>query len=174
MKVYEIEIELTGIEPRIWRKVIIEETATLDMLHLTIQGAMGWLNYHLHEFEVGETVYDGTTDKSLALSAILKNGMTFGYCYDQGDNWLHKLTVTNIREEEQPHDLYHKCIGGERACPPEDAGGVPGYERLVSVLKDKSDPEHKSIRQWAGGFNPDIFSLTQASALICALRALSS
>jgi len=174
MKVYEIEIELAGIEPRIWRKVIIEETAPLDMLHLTIQGAMGWLNYHLHEFEIGETIYDETTDVSPVLSTILKKGMTFSYCYDLGDSWLHKLTVTKIREEEQPHDLYHKCIGGAKACPPEDTGGVPGYERLVSVLKNKSDSDHKSMKHWAGGFDPDIFSVTQASALICALRALSS
>ena len=173
MKVYEIEIELSGIEPRIWRKVIIEETATLDKLHLTIQGAMGWLNYHLHEFEVSGTVYDETTDISPTISEIFKKGMTFDYCYDLGDNWFHKLTVTKIRDEEQPHDIYHKCIAGERACPPEDSGGVPGYERLVTVLNDKTDPEYKSMKHWAGGFDPDVFSVTQASALICALLAMS-
>lgn len=169
MKVYEIEIELTGLKPLIWRKFIIPETATFDMLHLTIQGAMGWLNCHLYEFELGEVVYDNTNCASSTIAEVLIQGVPFYYRYDFGDNWYHKLLVTKTRKVQKPYDLFHKCIDGERACPPEDAGGVLGYEHLVSILKDKTNSEYKSMRQWAGGFDPDTFSVTQASALICSL-----
>ena len=172
MKVYEIEIELTGIEPRIWRKVIIEETATLEMLHLTIQGAMGWLNYHVHDFHHGGEIYDEFTESTLVVSDILRKGSAFEYHYDMGDGWVHLLKVTTIREHTR-FDTYQKCIAGERACPPEDCGGVPGYEELCQALKDESHPEHKSMKQWAGAFDPEVFSITQASAMISALLALS-
>lgn len=172
MKVYEIEIELIDVQPRVWRKVIIEEAANLFTLHLTIQGAMGWLNYHLHKFEINGNVYEATTDSMDFVSDVLKNGMTFTYCYDFGDNWLHKLTVTNVREQTQ-YDTYQKCIGGQRACPPEDSGGVHGYAKLLKILKNKTHPEYKSMKQWAGAFHPEVFSATQASALISALLALS-
>ncbi len=172
MKVYEIEIELSGIKPRIWRKVIIEETATLDMLHLTIQGAMGWLNYHSYDFNIDGQVFNELTETRPVMSDILKRGETFEYRYDMGDDWLHQLKVTEVRDHTR-FDTYQKCTAGEQACPPEDCGGIPGYEQLCKILRNNNHPEHSSMKKWAGAFDPEIFSVTQASAMISALLVLS-
>jgi hypothetical protein len=43
------------------------------------------------------------------------------------------------------------CLDGARACPPEDCGGIHGYEHLLSVLADPSHPEHREMRRWVGG-----------------------
>lgn len=57
---------------------------------------------------------------------------------------------------------YPRCIGGEGACPPEDCGGIPGYERLREVLADPSAPEHEDVLGWLdlpspGRARPDPF-----------------
>jgi hypothetical protein len=53
---------------------------------------------------------------------------------------------------------YPVCIDGERACPPEDCGGVDGYYRMLEILKDTSDPEHEEMKTWAGeDYDPEHF-----------------
>lgn len=54
MKVYQIKIELKDFEPLIWRRVLIPSGITFDMLHRTIQIAMGWLDYHLYIYEMSD------------------------------------------------------------------------------------------------------------------------
>ena len=47
------------------------------------------------------------------------------YTYDFGDQWEHRLTVTDVRAGE-PGGSYPRYIGGERNGPPEDCGGISG------------------------------------------------
>ncbi len=52
---------------------------------------------------------------------------------------------------------YPKCVAGERACPPEDCGGVHGYKTLLEIPFGPSDPEHDSMRQWVPkGWGPEL------------------
>ena len=56
------------------------------------------------------------------------------------------------------------CLDGARACPPEDCGGIPGYERLLAALADPKDPEHDELVEWApDGFDPEAFDLVAAN-----------
>src|SRR5260221_3292613 len=48
------------------------------------------------------------------------------YIYDFGDCWEHQLTLANPRPAE-PGLNYPRYLGGERAAPPEDCGGIPGF-----------------------------------------------
>jgi hypothetical protein len=57
LPIYELEIELLRIEPKIWRRVLVPGTITLGQLHHVIQIAMGWTDSHLHEFIVGPHSY---------------------------------------------------------------------------------------------------------------------
>ena len=53
-------------------------------------------------------------------------------------------------------------LGGARACPPEDCGGVGGYENLVTVMQTPTHEEYQSTLQWLGGrFDPEKFDPTQ-------------
>ncbi len=49
-----LRIELEDIEPLIWRRVGVRTSMTLKAVHSVIQAAMGWLDYHLWEFEGNE------------------------------------------------------------------------------------------------------------------------
>ena len=53
---------------------------------------------------------------------------------------------------------YPVCVGGERACPPEDCGGIWGYEALLEVINDPAHEEHEEMLDWLGGqFDPEQF-----------------
>ncbi len=45
-------IELLGIEPAIWRELLVPARYSFWDLHVVIQDAMGWRDCHLHEFHV--------------------------------------------------------------------------------------------------------------------------
>lgn len=51
-QVYQFKISLKGIKPTIWRRIQVPETYTFWDLHVAIQDAMGWEDYHLHEFRM--------------------------------------------------------------------------------------------------------------------------
>ena len=57
---------------------------------------------------------------------------------------------------------------GERACPPDDAGGSGGYQAFLDQLED--DPygdETKSFQEWAGlDFDPERFDRQAVNATI--------
>lgn len=180
----ELKIELWGIEPKIWRRIVVPSDITLDVLHMVIQGSMPWQNYHLHEFEIGERKFeardtsddswdpdDGREDeKRFKLGSLVKKGDQFLYAYDFGDNWRHLITVEKVRKDSGRSDLdFPACVDGQRACPPEDCGGPYSYDDFVEALTNTEHPEHRDTKQWARDFDPELFSLQQANAAVGAM-----
>ena len=79
------------------------------------------------------------------------------YEYDFGDGWVHEIKLEKILPV-MPDCKYPICIDGERACPPEDCGGVGGYEDFLKIIKSPRHKEHKSTLEWVGGsFDPKKF-----------------
>lgn len=82
----------------------------------------------------------------------------FIYLYDFGDNWVHEVEVKSIQPDEAG-EAKVMLLGGARACPPEDCGGVGGYDDMLLVLRDPKHPEHQEFLDWLGGsYDPDAFS----------------
>ena len=54
---------------------------------------------------------------------------------------------------------YPVCIGGKRNSPPDDCGGVRGYDNMLEVLSDPTDEEYEDTKAWVesmkkGPFDP--------------------
>ncbi len=169
-RAYELRIELCDVEPTIWRLVAVPSCITLDRLHDVIQITMGWLDYHVHLFEVdgrrfGEAHHQGGFDDEdealVRLSEVLKaEGEQLLYTYDLGDDWHHLVTVVRIMNIPEQHTMRLRCLDGKRARPPEDVGGPPGFEHFREAMRDKDHPEHESFREWHGGaFQPNCFRI---------------
>jgi len=133
-----------------------------------IQEVMGWENCHLHLFRFGKKEYgmpdpeypsEMRNERGRRLREFLRNeGETLGYQYDFGDNWEHDVVVERIVTGAEVTDA--KVLEGERACPPEDVGGPPGYMEYLEVLKDPSHPDHQQMVEWRGpSFDPERFDL---------------
>jgi Plasmid pRiA4b ORF-3-like protein len=159
-RVYLLKIELLDIEPAIWRRFVVPANITLDRLHDVIQIIMGWTDSHLHEFTIGKKRYtedpeskeDGLVSGRYRIGDMIKRkGRIFHYLYDFGDCWEHELVLEESRYFNQKLRTELVCLEGERACPPEDVGGVPGYYEFFKALKDSSHEEHETYMEWSGG-----------------------
>lgn len=159
-RLYLLKIQMLDIEPTIWRRFVVPASITLDRLHDVIQIVMGWTDSHLHEFTIGNKRYteypeskeDGLVCGRYRLGELIKQkGRTFRYLYDFGDSWAHELVLEESRYFNPVLNAELACLEGERACPPEDVGGVPGYFEFCKALKDPSHEAHESFLEWSGG-----------------------
>jgi hypothetical protein len=48
--VYEFKLSLLEVSPSIWRGIQVPEAYSFWDLHVALQDAMGWFDYHLHLF----------------------------------------------------------------------------------------------------------------------------
>jgi len=181
-QIYQLKITLRGIRPPIWRRVQVPGDISLGKLHRIIQAVMGWDDYHLHQFEVDRTYYGPPSPKDEFWGFEMKNEHLarlnriaprekdkFTYEYDFGDSWKHEILVEKILPPEEGV-RYPRCIKGRRACPPEDCGGIWGYENLLEILRDPNHPEHESMLEWSGEFDPEEFDLEAANEALKFVR----
>ena len=159
---YHIKISLDKTNPLIWREILVPDNYTFYQLHHTLQIVMGWTCSHLFEFniegfQVGYVFDDVMEDISHVINCrdarldelITHKGESFTYWYDFGDSWDHLIEFEG--EHEKQSAKYPICLAGERACPPEDVGGIPGYENFLSIIKNPKNKERKELLEWAGG-----------------------
>jgi hypothetical protein len=158
---YQVKVTLAGAKPPIWRRLLVRDNTDLHRFHLVIQDAMGWQNSHLYQFEIDETRYteffdggfiadDETPASSVRLGDIpLKEGDSFLYNYDFGDDWYHECEIEKVVPFERGAE-YPRCLAGRRACPPEDCGGIYGYDSMLSALRSRSHPDRNHWVEWIG------------------------
>lgn len=184
-QIYQLKVTLVDSQPPIWRRFWVPDCCTLSELHQTLQLVMGWQNAHLHEFEIGGDRFgipdpDGfdndigdqstVTLKDLALAA----SATFRYTYDFGDGWLHQVLVEKVLSPSEAQGPYPQCLKGKRACPPEDCGGIWGYEDILSRWDDAGDPDIEELIDWLGGdFDPEAFDLAAINQRLKPLQNLA-
>ena len=176
--IFQFKITLLGIEPPIWRRIQTKD-CTLDKLHEHIQTAMGWTNSHLHQFKIDGVTYgdpqllmEGFEDETppvnslrTKISKVMPEGgkrFSFQYEYDFGDGWEHEIVFEGFPPAEKGV-RYPLCVEGERACPPEDVGGIYGYQDFVKAISNRRHKRHKELLEWSGPFDPEKFDAEAAT-----------
>ncbi|WP_244237163.1 plasmid pRiA4b ORF-3 family protein [Corallococcus llansteffanensis] len=186
--IHVLHVELMGIQPAIWRELHVRSDTPLSKLHEVLQAAFGWSNSHLHMFEdisrrqyghraAGDSSDFGFSDTPLqderryTVSDIAPRARhIFGYIYDFGDDWVHRIRVKKVQPAEVGR-RYPACTAGARASPPDDCGGPPGYARLLEVLRNPKHEEHQEVLEWVGGsFDPDAFDLIATDKAVRSAR----
>ncbi len=161
---HQLKVTLEGVEPPVWRRLVVPSEFTLYDLHLVIQVAMGWEDCHLHDFTIKRQRYalpdsdefDSPLDETTAsLHDVARPRTKILYQYDFGDSWNHVIVVEKILENSG--NSLPACIDGARACPPEDSGGPFGYSDKLQALANP-DEENEELRSWMGeDFDPERF-----------------
>ncbi|MCI0460914.1 MAG: plasmid pRiA4b ORF-3 family protein [Gemmataceae bacterium] len=172
----QFKVQLREIQPLIWRRIEVPASYRFWDLHVAIQDAMGWLDYHLHAFrirnpatgkvdEIGipdDDPFEGQPEvlpgwETPVVQYLQRTGDRAEYEYDFGDGWEHDLLLeaTGIRHAKTK---YPRCLAGARRCPPEDCGGPSGYADLLTIVADPDHEEYESTWTWLGGeFDPEAF-----------------
>ncbi len=155
-----------------WRRLEFASDLFLDDVHEVIQDVFGWTDCHLHRFGSGPTLYsneteyylcpfsaddgdEGVPEEEVRLDEVLVDvGDKLFYVYDFGDDWQHviRLEAVLARESAAPRAI---CTGGRRPGPPEDCGGIDGYELFIAAT-DPNHPDHATARaECANTYGPD-------------------
>jgi hypothetical protein len=175
-KVYQFKVAIRNTDPLVWRRIQVPGCYSFWDLHCAITDAFGWLDYHLHRFEMpnpktgekGEKDVIGIPDEDGDLLGyevlpgwmrkisryFTKANPEAEYIYDFGDDWLHSVVLEAILSNDKTDKVtaYPRCIGGEKACPPEDCGGVSGFHRFKKAIAYKNAKDHDELLAWVGGW----------------------
>jgi len=173
-RVYQLRISLVESEPEIWRRTLVPGKMSLGALHDVIQGVMGWDGGHLHQFILNrDTRFSEPTfgledteneHKARLCDIAPRAGKAFGYEYDFGDSWLHRIKVEKIVDREEKTPPLPVCVDGANACPPEDCGGLWGYYNMLEAIDDPANESHEEMLEWlGGGFDPTAFDPAQVN-----------
>jgi hypothetical protein len=174
--IYQFRVILEGTQPMVWRRILVPGTYSFWDLHVAIQDAMGWLDYHLHLFQAknratgeldqigipSDDSFDGTQPClpgwEVAIADYFEGpGDRADYEYDFGDGWRHEVLLEEISDGSSAAQ-YPICVDGARACPPEDCGGIHGYKELLAILSDPDHEEYPDTQQWVGtSYDPAAF-----------------
>jgi hypothetical protein len=180
MEFFQLKITLKNIKPPIWRRILVAPEIKLDRLHDVLQIVMGWDNSHLHQFEtplgyIADPAFgleEAESSKKTTLQSVLSGPRShIRYEYDFGDGWDHQILLEKVVELDDP--VLALCLGGARACPPEDCGGPWGYGNLLEILKDPKHPEHEDMSEWIGGeFDAEAFDVEAINKQLANLAPL--
>ena len=172
----EFEVSLLNIEPRIWRRFLLRSSATFRQLHDAIQVAGPWQGFHLWQFdELGRAYHPiaGIPDdeseteipdakRAKVASYLERPGNRCLYRYDFGDDWEHEVAYVRLHELDE--SFQRRLRAGERAFPPEDCGGIPGYYECLAALGQYRYPKGEGgqgrgdlaeRREWLGEWTPE-------------------
>lgn len=172
--IYQIKVTLKNTKPSVWRRILVPGTISLSKFHEILQIVMGWSDSHLHQFTIGDREFGEPSeddedfgieildDRKFYLNRlILGKNFKFDYWYDFGDNWYHNIVIEKILPLEKSEN-YPFCVAGKRACPPEDVGGVGGYEKLLHAMQNPDNLEdewEQELLEWVDGdFEPEYFN----------------
>ena len=185
--VFQFKCTLLHTKPPVWRRIQVPESYTFYDLHVAVQDAMDWLDYHLHNFEVpGKEQkrdrvhiecpwwepWDMDDDWLITTEVPIKDYLKKPsgraiYRYDYGDGWEMSVSLEKILPKTKT-TKYPICLDGKLAAPPEDCGGIPGYYQCIKAFeaadeleKHPDTEENEELRErlvWLSGWNPYLFN----------------
>ncbi|MGN0098131.1 MAG: plasmid pRiA4b ORF-3 family protein [Candidatus Methanomethylophilaceae archaeon] len=152
MRAFKLKMVLRGSNPKITRTVAIPENASFRDLHLTIQAVMGWYDYHLHVFmiggtEIGDPEEDFEDEMAIPLSEY--EGTKILYNYDFGDDW--EIEITWLKTIDNYGKTTPTLLKWTENSPPEDSGGIYGYNRLLEDASNPDSEDHEDALEWLEG-----------------------
>jgi hypothetical protein len=179
-KVLSLRLTVVGCTPRIWRRFLVRESMWLTRLHDCIQVAFDWFDYQTHVFVVDDLKFGNPfrkdelvieDDRDVTLHDLeLGSKDRFLYEYHFGEGWQVEVRVEKTMPVEKGLS-YPVCLGGERAGPPEDCGGLEAFHDMLACIKEPNTDLGREWLEWLGpNYDP---SLCEIDKINKALRKLA-
>lgn len=130
--VYQFRIYLREISPLIGRRLLVRSDSPIADRHDTLQIAMGWSDFHRHQFVIRGKRYGisrlGCTGFRDDPHQVRLDDFHFRLKerfldeYDFGDLGQHEIRLEQVLPLD-PRQTYPRWSGGAGKAPPEDCGG---------------------------------------------------
>ncbi|NLE68065.1 MAG: plasmid pRiA4b ORF-3 family protein [Lentisphaerae bacterium] len=172
-RLFQIHVSLLGCRPGIWRSLVLPGEADLGMLHRALQAALDWSGTRGHYFVAGNMKYSDSKADIERSEAIDESCVhlcevaprerdSFTYLYDPGSDWECEILVEKISGRGEKFPGYPVCLDGESACPPEDCGGIEGYESMLNAMNEPDAGDDDDPAGWEqDAFDPEAFDLEE-------------
>lgn len=167
---FHLRIKLNNAPVKIWREFKVPSNLSLEALAFLLESVMGWNGSHLHQFRRKDTYYKSPGDiEYIEDLGFPKRYLEFDandfhlgnvfheksdrilFEYDFGDSWEHDVWLKGIRDYNPDETPKLILVKGEGECPPDDCGGVWGYEDMLRVIaKKRKTKEEKEMLEWYG------------------------
>lgn len=178
-RVLQFRLELEGIAPVIWRRLLVSGRASLAELHGVIRNAIGPDVEGAYRFEVDgvhyvdpeEDALEGAKSDTVSVDSLgLHPGSRLLHIAEHhGDPWNHVITL----EQTAPRLVGQRlpaCIAGGRAAPPDECAGPAAYRELLEAIADPTDPRAAELRSWLPEqFDPDYANIPAINAALARL-----
>ena len=106
---YHVHVWIRGIHPMLWRRFLVRSDSTLADLHVVLQIAFDWTDFHLHRFRIRKKDYAVPRLGGLACHDARKIKLAdlhfrinerFLYEYDFCNLWQHQVRIEKRWEIE--------------------------------------------------------------------------
>lgn len=176
VNLYQLKIAINLEGHDVWRRVLVPSTYSFRHLHNIIQTVFDWHNSHLHEFVVkregNESIKivmdddpemiefldvdesDSRQERFVALEDIFPKHGEVIYEYDFGDDWEHIITLEKVVKSSTFQATY---IDGNGERPPEDIGGLMGFEEYLLIMQNEQHPQYKHLKSWSENQTERVF-----------------
>jgi hypothetical protein len=165
--VFVLRISLIDIKPQIWRRVEVPISISLGELHRIIRIVMGWRDSRPHSFMIEGFLY-GQAEDAVSLEDLdLREKDRFLYVCGPGNIWEYQILVSRIQAPagDCPRP---RCLGGRRACPPEECGGPRAYAELFGASGTPGTKKGRKAPKWAEDFDPEYFDADSVNESLAA------
>lgn len=164
-----IQLKLGNRLPRCWREIEIPARRSFLDLHIAIQRIFNWYDEHIFHFKLTAYGQGLRAEQSsfmdpgaeclappdtavveadkLLLGDVFPQTRSVLYLYDYGDGWEHEIALLETIEKTRLKNP--RLTSGSGDAPPEDVGGIGGFEDFLKVVADKDDPRYLDALIWA-------------------------
>ena len=163
-RVFALRMNVVACRPVIWRRLLVRESMWLSRLHDTIQVAFDWFDYQTHAFNLDDLLkrdeFMIEDDRDVTLADLdLEHRALFSYGYHFGEGWQIDIQIEKSGPLEKGV-FCPVCIGGERAGPPEDCGGIEAFHDMLACIKEPHTELGREWIEWLGAdYNPEACDL---------------
>ena len=154
-----IQLSIGGID--VWRRMIINETITMEELHQIIQMVFGWRNTQTYRFSAekpGEKIsFETDLDPNTRIKDMEARNISELF-YEYGTKWTVRIMILSRYETQGSKPV--RCVAGAGAAPPEFINGSVKFRKILNALESGNDLERLNARQELGPeFVPGEFDL---------------
>lgn len=164
-KILEIKATIIGSKPNIYRVIRLNGDTNLQIVHEIMQAVFNWGNVHMHYFRSNTGDFLKNEEQTMLADTLTIN-TPIVYVYDYGDAWAINLElISTIDSKERIRPI---CTDGKRQSPPEDCGGIVGYDDALDLLAHHNSNalrKYPLIAEWYGeDYDPEFFDINSANS----------